>query len=219
MDSPSSKPTLNFRSFESFSTEQFETPEIEFKWPPDLAELNANITELSDDLSNPIPFSQLGPKDRDLNALFKKLKRAKDYSPKLHFAWLQAIDANSLGNAIHIHAQAGKTVKPNQKWTARRQNPHIDGYVRLQRGIYLHFTVDFRLSDKAQKPSGMASFLDPGTNNNENPIYRIKQRRRIRNNELHYFDHPKFGIISKVTPLEISEEIEELKIENTYNIE
>jgi hypothetical protein len=32
------------------------------------------------------------------------------------------------------------------------------------------------------------------------PIYQIQEQRRIRSQETHYFDHPKFGVIVRVTP-------------------
>ena len=33
------------------------------------------------------------------------------------------------------------------------------------------------------------------------PVYRLSERRRIKTAETHYFDHPKFGVLLRVTPL------------------
>jgi hypothetical protein len=34
------------------------------------------------------------------------------------------------------------------------------------------------------------------------PVYRLNQARRIRGSRIHYFDHPKFGVIARVTEVE-----------------
>jgi hypothetical protein len=36
--------------------------------------------------------------------------------------------------------------------------------------------------------------------------YRLSERRRIRSGELHYFDHPRFGVIARVTPYQAPDE-------------
>ncbi len=59
----------------------------------------------------------------------------------------------------------------------------INGFFRLQRGNLLHMLADFEYS-----PEGGV-------------IYRIKEKRRFKLNEIHYLDHPRFGIIVRVSPL------------------
>jgi hypothetical protein len=56
----------------------------------------------------------------------------------------------------------------------------LDGTIRLEGGRYLHLYVDL-----AYNPGGMHSF-------------HLKQQRRVRKKELHYFDHPRFSIIAMV---------------------
>lgn len=60
----------------------------------------------------------------------------------------------------------------------------IDGFVRVQRGQYLYLIVDLEY-----QPGGA------------NRYYRLNEKRRIKLNETHYLDHPKFGVIAKVRPL------------------
>ena len=44
------------------------------------------------------------------------------------------------------------------------------------------------------------------------PVYfRIQENRILRNGELRYFDHPKFGVVAKVTRVEQSEEDEDVE--------
>ena len=47
----------------------------------------------------------------------------------------------------------------------------------------------------------------------EGPVrYRIQEDRIVRNNDIRYFDHPKFGVIAKVTRVE--KEDEETQVES-----
>ena len=59
----------------------------------------------------------------------------------------------------------------------------LTGRVALSRGRYLHLTLDLAL-----EPAGGAE------------RYVLRQTRRMRSNERHYIDHPKFGVIALVTP-------------------
>ena len=38
------------------------------------------------------------------------------------------------------------------------------------------------------------------------PVYSLREKRRIKSNENHYFDHPHFGMIARVTPYYSPEE-------------
>jgi hypothetical protein len=56
------------------------------------------------------------------------------------------------------------------------------GQIALSRGRYLHLTLDLVYEgDEGQR-------------------YVLRQTRRMRSNERHYIDHPKFGVIALVTP-------------------
>ena len=62
-------------------------------------------------------------------------------------------------------------------------NGFINGFVRLQRAQYLYLNVDLEY----QPDSGR--------------YFRLHEKRRLKLNEDQYLDHPKFGVIAKVTPL------------------
>lgn len=61
----------------------------------------------------------------------------------------------------------------------------VQGAVALQRGQYLFLGVD--IDFKPQDPS-----LPPNT------VYSIREKRRIKFGEKHYFDHPAIGVIATV---------------------
>lgn len=78
-----------------------------------------------------------------------------------------------------------QTVEANSLGTAVQiQNPagDVNGFFRLQRGHYLHMIADLEFS-----PDG-------------SQIFRLNEKRRCKFNELHYLDHPKFGVIARVSP-------------------
>jgi hypothetical protein len=58
----------------------------------------------------------------------------------------------------------------------------INGFFRVQRGHLVYMLTDIEYSP-------------------ESAIYRIKEKRRFKLNEIHYLDHPKFGILVRISPL------------------
>ena len=56
------------------------------------------------------------------------------------------------------------------------------GQIALSRGRYLHLTLDLVYQGE------------------DGQRYVLRQARRMRSNERHYVDHPKFGVIALVTP-------------------
>lgn len=65
----------------------------------------------------------------------------------------------------------------------------LGGTVRFFVSRFLHLDVDLRF-----QPSTASFGAAPA------PAYVIQEARRIRTQETHYFDHPKFGVIVRVTP-------------------
>ena len=58
----------------------------------------------------------------------------------------------------------------------------INGFFRLQRGNLVHMIADLEYST-------------------DTVIYRLNEKRRFKLNETHYLDHPKFGVIARVSPI------------------
>lgn len=107
---------------------------------------------------------------KQLNGAYGTLKRSRDYRPLLHLSWIQNVGKNSLSQPVQIQKSGGQS------------GDLLDGFVRIQRGNYLHLLMDLEYA--------------PGSS-----TYRLKEKRRLKLNEVHYLDHPKFGVIAKVTPL------------------
>jgi hypothetical protein len=77
-------------------------------------------------------------------------------------------------------------------------NPH--GTVRVHLSRFLHITLDvtYQGTSAATPPPSAGDGLE------EIPLapqYRMRATRSARSNELHYFDHPAFGVLVRVTPV------------------
>lgn len=93
------------------------------------------------------------------------------YKPVLYKSWIQSVGAGRISAAVPI-----------------KKDNLLNGFVRLQRGHYVHLLIDLEYA--------------PDRVYTETPvIYRINEKRKVKLNEIHYFDHPKFGVIATVRPL------------------
>jgi len=95
------------------------------------------------------------------------------------------------GYPLIAHTAWAAIVPPNGRTTAHLEDvlpegSPLAGAVALQRGQYLFLGVelDFRPADAPT----------PGT------VYSLREKRRIKFNERHYFDHPAMGLIAQVSP-------------------
>lgn len=70
----------------------------------------------------------------------------------------------------------------------------ISGHVRVYKASYLHSELDLWLQDGNQRSSSGDDFQGPRYPN-------LKESRRLRSKELHYFDHPRFGAILQLIPV------------------
>lgn len=95
---------------------------------------------------------------------------------------------------VLMHIAWTQKVKENRLSTAVRINSpdgSINGFFRIQRGNLVHMITDIEYS--------------PGQYT-DSVIYRLNEKRRFKLNETHYLDHPKFGMLARVSPLQKSSE-------------
>jgi hypothetical protein len=131
-----------------------------------------------------------------LNSISNGLRQSSSYSVLFHQAWRQPAydEANAVGLPVHAVTTSG--------------NNTIEGSVRLIRERFLHLDADLlMLSGRNHNP-----VLD--VNRAAAPVYSLREKRRIKSNETHYFDHPHFGMIARVTPYYSPEESVQLEQAN-----
>ena len=128
-------------------------------------------------------FTELSSSHYRLKPVRYSLQQGGEYTVLYHRAWRQL--AYSLSRAVDYPVHALSNDSRNS----------VEGTVRLVRGRYLHLDMDLLLMDAATQPPG--HYADgPGIT----PAYRLIEKRRIKSSDLHYFDHPRFGVLALVTP-------------------
>ena len=105
-----------------------------------------------------------------------------NYRVLLHARWAQDAGPKSDTKWVYLH-------------DARVGQAELEGVLRFYRGRFLHVDLEFLFRDQeARRPTSQPD----GTG----PLYRISEHRRIRSRDINYFDHPKFGALVRVTPLQ-----------------
>ena len=168
---------------------------------------------VEDTLEDPAPevrqteFVLLDEDDFTMGDIMERLRRLDVYQPVMHFGWTQATWPDEETNAM---ALASLATPP----------PGLDGSLKLYLSRFLHLVVDLALDAPAASPressqdnsypsyGDLRSTVDFGrAETRVGPVrYRIQEDRIFRSGELRYFDHPKFGVLARVTRVEASEE-------------
>lgn len=78
------------------------------------------------------------------------------------------------------------------------QSHQVEGYFDLSKGRFIH--LDVHLWMHLPEQSDEFRF----------PVHELKELRRLRRGEVHYFDHPKFGLIAEVVRVELPAELQTL---------
>lgn len=111
-----------------------------------------------------------------LTAVADALQRSGSYRPLAHLRWRQPVMAPDTARAIDIGALLDD------------RTANLSGTLRLSVSRYLHLETDLRLTDTR---AGYEQDV---------PVYRLQQSRRMRSGELHYIDHPRFAVLAVITP-------------------
>lgn len=116
-------------------------------------------------------FPSLPASKMKLTAIEDTLRRSRAYQPLAHIGWTQPGFARNSAKYLSV-----STLVP--------ASSGLQGQIALSRGRYLHLTLDLVLDSQG----------DPSQR------YVLRQTRRMRSNERHYIDSPKFGVIALITP-------------------
>ena len=131
-----------------------------------------------------------------------KLERLDVYNPILHAAWTQRALPRDQSVTINLEML---TDPP----------PNLSGSFQLYLSRFLHLTVDLTLDNGSTAPIAVdipgqsLSFSDQPARLPGVVHYRIQDDRIFKNGDTRYFDHPRFGVVARVTRIEAPEEAEE----------
>jgi hypothetical protein len=154
----------------------------------------------------------LGEEEFTLIDVAERFERLDAYETIMHVGWTQATYAEEETEAIEL-------------WEFGDVPEGLDGRFTLYLSRYLHLAVDLNLDAPGQFDEPVI-FDEPeiefgdsrrqfGTDLEDvvMPVrYRILDDRIFKNGDVRYFDHPKFGVVAKVTRFE-EEELEEAELE------
>jgi hypothetical protein len=112
------------------------------------------------------------------------LKADANYRVLAHKRWLLSAEPRSAAKRLYFRGIS----------TAETE---LEGVLKFYQGRFLHVELDLLLRQFA---TGKVASTDP--NQPKIQIYRIGERRRIRSHDVNYFDHPKFGALVQVAPVE-----------------
>jgi hypothetical protein len=110
-----------------------------------------------------------------------RLQRSNSYRVVFHRAWIQPVPDRDQLRPILI--QAGERIGTGWR---------IEGFLGITRGRFLHLDTCLWY---APDPSPDAQAQDSG-------YMELREQRKMRSGELHYLDHPKFGVLARVDPVQ-----------------
>ena len=143
----------------------------------------------------------LGAEDYVLNKEYDRLMLLDAYRPVMHAAWTQPTLEKDLAIPIKLRRLSDPPLR-------------LDGTMTLYLSRFLHLVVDLELEEKSTQQFPAANnhlrrygdertgysfdsnFITPSI------FYRIEEDRIVRNGELRYYDHPRFGVLAKITRVE-----------------
>ena len=175
--------------------------EVADELPPEaeeLEEIPSHITQTELELLDPVEFA--------LPDIYEKLVTLDAYRPLMRAAWSQVTREKDLSMPIRLRRLGTAPLK-------------LDGELMLYLGRYLHLVVDLALDSGEQAPyaapdepirllgdSPFGRLFGGSRDERLTPVkFRINEDRIFRNGELRYYDHPKFGVLARITRVEEDE--------------
>ena len=170
---------------------------------------NTELEEIQ--LTGPVEMFLLPPAEYTLTAAYERLQRLDAYNPIMHGGWVQTMTAPEDAPAIRLRRLGDPPLR-------------LDGTLTLYLSRYLHLVVDLALNAgvamddesldgapvEAIPSYGDSSFeddyaFDTAASAPRQVYFSINDDRIFRNGDLRYFDHPKFGLLAKVSRYELEE--------------
>lgn len=167
------------------------------QWPPDPGEPSLrNAIELTH-LPGDAPadavhaYRLVNPSQLVLGGVWRSLRRSAHYRPLLHAGWrLPGLPRRS-ARPVHVSRSLGERGDAAAD-RAGGERPSVHGTVTVSLARFLLVEVDLLYRLPVNGASAESSSA---------PVrFRLESERRMRSGELHYIDHPLFGILMLLTP-------------------
>ncbi len=178
----------------------------------------------------PVAFQLLDESEWQLQKTARRLRRSSRFEPLLHVAWRQPTYERARARPVLLYSGMNKPSVIHGRPPSEAEihagppNPALIGTVRLSVARYLHLATDlvYRIPVTQQAAIPIPDFdlwYDrpyPTLYEPQGPAYRLeewpamrgfrlRESRRMRSRVLHYLDHPLFGLVVLITPVELPE--------------
>lgn len=143
-----------------------------------------------------------------MDAAVRAINRQKNLRPLFHRRWRQVTPPREAPIKMRLDLPAA--------------DARLRGTLDVTVARYLHFNVDlwYETTTLGQAPRLFSSDGASETPDTTERYIHVAERRRMRSQEVHYLDHPKLGIVIRIDPLPIPEELlslySELETETLY---
>ena len=178
----------------------FDDPENEHlhaeHWPADPGEPSLQgAVELghergSDGAAHAFPL--LSRSQLSLGAVWSSLRRSARYRPFLHLGWRLPGLPRRAARPAHVSLRLGDG-GAGAAGRVGGERPAAHGTVTVSLARYLQVEVDL-LYHRPENGADVASNTAPTR-------FRLVSERRMRSGELHYIDHPLFGVLIRLAPI------------------
>lgn len=147
-------------------------------------------------------FQWLADSNLKLSAVARQLDRSGRYRTLMLSGWRQPGYGPRRALPVHVRSDPSMALIAPAQVTGTgfvsvgNDRAGIEGIVRVHRSRFLHVLVDLLYS----RPAGGSLNAVADAVASTPSLIRMTQTRRMRSNEMHYYDHPLFGVLVKITP-------------------
>lgn len=155
----------------------------------DAASVDDEVSKTLEEIPLLLRYRLVPSEQHQLTDAYTRMRLSRDFRPLLHAAWEQPAYKRGSAPSIDVARVAAPL-------------PRLSGEIAMSLGRYLHLDVRLDLDPESvvatEQQLGLAA---------EPPVYRLRESRRMRSRELHFLDHPKFGVLVRIDPV-VTEPIE-----------
>ena len=153
---------------------------------------------------NQVFFQNDSGADFAMEEIVQTLKRSRNYRVIDQNSWFQEIIDQSLASAVLI-----KTEIDNGDIVVGEIKAYKKRFLHLDTNLYFakesidpsSFEKKVILKEQIKKGEFVIDEINLFENEKLEFLYQINHSRKVRSKELHYVDHPKFGVIFQISPI------------------
>ena len=134
-------------------------------------------------------FQTLDKSKLTLTGSYSTLRKSSQYRPLGYLGWQQPALEASEAQSVHVNM-----VNENNESI-------VLGNINIRSSLYLHVDLDLAYSINGESLADLEELGPVIVEEDSNFVTRLTETRRIKLNDIHYFDHPLFGAIVRVVRL------------------